>query len=984
MLLLVLTACGASPEAKKARHTENADKFYANKQYKEAVIEYLNVLRLDGNNKYSMTQLAAIALENGSTAQSLAYLLKARELDPEDLDLRLKIAQIYSMLHKTADSRKEVEFILDKDPKNMDAMNLIATFATSREEVDDALARLKELEPDPKDLPKFNMALGALYVRKGDLMRAEDSFLEALKGESNFPDAHLALADLAVMKKDYTQAEQEYKAAAELMPGATPAQVKLADFYTTTNDTDAAKKVLEGTLEKNPQFLPALHRLARIALEKRDYDECSRLVELVFQKDSADMDARMTRAQMLLAKNEVGGAIADLEQIVSARPDVAYSKFLLGLAYMTKGDLFKSKMLLQGAVDLDPNLTPAVLRLAEVNVRTGSYRAATEGLLRVLAKDPGNLDAYLLLPEAVKSPQEVSQAIELLEKALPRFNNDPKLSLALGSLYLKGNNSSRAEDAIKEMQTKDPDSVQTHVLLGDIAVRKKDFPRAEQEYKAAADLSKGVSAAQMKLAEFYLHQNNLAECKRILSECVEKAPEFLPASYYLAKLSLMEKDMDGSLKLVNKILASNPNYTDAIILRAEVYLAQGRTSEAIHDLQEVLKINPASLSALEALALAYMQQSDFATARSTLQELFRLDPDVVDPRVRLAELDIRAGDYRTAIENIEGLHGRGVKDPVLDLLLGTAYLGNNEPAKASASILKYLDKHPDNSRAKHLYGMALVAQGKRSEAVRYFDEALNGTPPILESLKQLITIDIAAKNLDAALGRVTRQTELFPTNGELYLLLGRVHIVRKRIDLAEQAFLRAIELDPKLIQAYSDLAQVYTLNKKTDLATARLEELLKLDPKNIGALMLSGLLYQQKNEVNKARDAFEAVLGISPGFVAAANNLAYLYCEFLDDSEKALKFAKIAKDGAPEDPSVSDTLGWALYKRGSYNWALPYLQEGVSKLPDNPEVQFHLGMAYYQLGDMDNAKDTLKKAVGTGLQFRGLADAKKVLSEIPQ
>ena len=37
-LLIALAACGASPQVKKARYLESGDKFFAMKQYKEAVI----------------------------------------------------------------------------------------------------------------------------------------------------------------------------------------------------------------------------------------------------------------------------------------------------------------------------------------------------------------------------------------------------------------------------------------------------------------------------------------------------------------------------------------------------------------------------------------------------------------------------------------------------------------------------------------------------------------------------------------------------------------------------------------------------------------------------------------------------------------------------------------------------------------------------------------------------------------------------------
>ena len=98
--------------------------------------------------------------------------------------------------------------------------------------------------------------------------------------------------------------------------------------------------------------------------------------------------------------------------------------------------------------------------------------------------------------------------------------------------------------------------------------------------------------------------------------------------------------------------------------------------------------------------------------------------------------------------------------------------------------------------------------------------------------------------------------------------------------------------------------------------------------------------------------------------------------------EKALSLAKTAKNGAPEDPNIADTLGWILYKEGNYDWALTSLKESAAKIPDNAEVQYHLGMTQYQLGNLDEAKQALDLALKSGKEFKGAPEAKKALAEI--
>ena len=89
-----------------------------------------------------------------------------------------------------------------------------------------------------------------------------------------------------------------------------------------------------------------------------------------------------------------------------------------------------------------------------------------------------------------------------------------------------------------------------------------------------------------------------------------------------------------------------------------------------------------------------------------------------------------------------------------------------------------------------------------------------------------------------------------------------------------------------------------------------------------------------------------------------------------------------AKELAPDDPQISDTLGWILYKRGLYQRARALLKESVARLPDNAEVQYHYGMASWKTGDSDGAKTALRVAANSTRDFPGRDEARKTLNEL--
>ena len=81
------------------------------------------------------------------------------------------------------------------------------------------------------------------------------------------------------------------------------------------------------------------------------------------------------------------------------------------------------------------------------------------------------------------------------------------------------------------------------------------------------------------------------------------------------------------------------------------------------------------------------------------------------------------------------------------------------------------------------------------------------------------------------------------------------------------------------------------------------------------------------------------------------------------DLPRALLLAQSARDAAPQDPQIADTLGWVQYKQGAYPSAEALLREAAEKLPTNAEVLYHLGMAQAKLGKNAEARASLQKSL---------------------
>jgi Tfp pilus assembly protein PilF len=316
------------------------------------------------------------------------------------------------------------------------------------------------------------------------------------------------------------------------------------------------------------------------------------------------------------------------------------------------------------------------------------------------------------------------------------------------------------------------------------------------------------------------------------------------------------------------------------------------------------------------------------------------------------------------------------------VLLGSAYLSKRNPAKAEDAFRKMAAAAPKDHRAPYLTGVALQTQGKKVEAAQEFERALTLAPQAVEPLGALVAQALAARQPDRALARVKKQADQEPKSAGLQHLLGLVHNVRKETAAAEAAFLRALELDPENLQSYMSLGRLYLASRDEARALARFEEALRLKPADVVARMMTAQIHLGRGETAKAKAAYERILTAQPRFVPAANNLAWILAHEGTDKDRALQLAQLAKQGAPENPHVSDTLGWILFQRGLYDRAWNLLRESAAKLPDNPEVQYHAGLAARQLGQAEAARTFLQRAVASAAEFPAKREAQKALAEL--
>lgn len=114
--------------------------------------------------------------------------------------------------------------------------------------------------------------------------------------------------------------------------------------------------------------------------------------------------------------------------------------------------------------------------------------------------------------------------------------------------------------------------------------------------------------------------------------------------------------------------------------------------------------------------------------------------------------------------------------------------------------------------------------------------------------------------------------------------------------------------------------------------------------------MLKGGAHEQAGDWAAAKPALEKAVALSPLQPVALNYLGYAQLERRENVKAALALIERASQLKPDDPAITDSLGWAHYLVGDVTRAIPVLERAVQGQPGDPTINEHLGDAYWAVG----------------------------------
>jgi tetratricopeptide (TPR) repeat protein len=940
-------------------------------QWKAVEPEIAAVQKIDPSNVEGLTFDGERELALGHEKEAESSFNKALSLSPGAVPALVGMGDLFRHENQPEKSSSFYREALARDPKNSRALTGLGFLEQKAGKTDEAKENFRK----------------AMEADKADL-RSRIIFANFLAGEGN---ARQAIALLKAVPA---------KGADIRIP------VKIAEYEVMLGENAKAIALMHPLeLQKIP--LPDIY----LVLAKA-YQGSGRLGEAIGAANHlASMDGvppimKIVAARVEIAGRNLGKAKKILDSI-SEMPHLPVSFWqTLGQLEENQKNPAEAINVLDKGLENYPDNNILLLSLADAQALKNNYKESVRILDRLLQKDPknpaiigrlGNLKVRKIGPKA-----EVAYYREMSRKY-------PDVT-GIEFLYLLSLASSKhLPDAIREAKTyigSNPSNQQVRFLLAQFELQSGKRSEAITLYKSILDSNSKNLQALHALADQELAEGHFPEAESLFRRSLAIQPDDAGLEVGLGEALLAEHQKDAAEKAFHQALEINPNQPLALLESAKYAILSGRSQEALTDLTPLMKANFPVLQKAQLQwlwGLAAENNRDLKGAIDSFKKATQLDPKNAAYHASLGDLFANLSEWDSALPELDRSlslnpnlslvkltrdwvsvnrtigHPEAEKlrkivaeasgyqkdhdgDLTSGLIEARADILLNDLSSAQKVFDQILAKNPDNPTALLGKAAILLSQNHPKEARSVIDHLLANHPNDVQGNLMMASIDQKEGNARGEIDRLVKVHESHPDWVQPAVALAGADLDLGRFEEAKSIAFSLHEEHPSLPIALYLLGNAEMGLKNYREAMRNFRILAKSTKMAAPIYNLMSVAAMRLDEKDKARKYLDLALKASPNDPAVLNNMAFFLAYNMKDLSKALEYAKKAVKLAPQ-PFVQDTLGYVLFKMGSYEKAEPHFKTAYDAHFRDPEFLYHMGMNEWKLGKNEQASSHLRKAV---------------------
>ncbi len=327
------------------------------------------------------------------------------------------------------------------------------------------------------------------------------------------------------------------------------------------------------------------------------------------------MQELYAQAKQAQQRGDDAVAIEKYKAMLKLAPHLAAGYNNLGMLYFNGHDYAHAAETLKRGLELNPNMPSASAMLGMSYFQMGEDGKAEPLLTKALKVKPGDDQVEMLLVHILINEKKFDEATIHLNAYLSRNPKDQEAWYLLGKSYLQ-----MSENALKEINQINPDSVVAHEITGEIDASMHNYDLALVEYKKAIDMAPHEPGTHMHMGDAFWNMSKWDSAQSEFRAELENDPNNCLAHWKLANAILEGNGSnDDALAETNKAIARCPTLMQARVDRARALVRLGKQPEALPDLLMAEKDSPNEPSIHFLLAAVYRAQGKSADAQEEMK-----------------------------------------------------------------------------------------------------------------------------------------------------------------------------------------------------------------------------------------------------------------------------------------------------------------------------------------------------------------------------
>ena len=894
-------------------------------------------------NAGNLASQAKQRLEEGKPAEAIALYSRYIGLRPDDNEAFAEFAKLMLARAEATDATRNdiarayntLETAVRRNPENDDLRRRLAEFQLRIGRTTDAREHLEVLRErldsgDLKDTPSSDDEKGRRPLDSNVLAILT---ARAMMGSSDFEEAARLVSSMIGFDMDTRTFTSEE-------PASVPTEAYLilgAILEDRLNDKEAASKVLDRLVEDQSQDVQAWLTRSGWNRQRGNLDAAEADINKAMEIDPENVNGIFAGFELALARRdfETAGSLAEKGRKLAPLDERAYRG--LAAVALQRGDVAGAEQVLLDGIEQLPSKASLLLMLSDTLLQQNKLEEVAQSIARIKELyGPSSPAVGLLEGRLLVAQRKWNEAKAKLELVRPLVMGSPDLvrqvDLYLGQCHAQLDEFDAQLDVNRRVLSEDPSSLAARAGTASALAAAGKPDEALAEFEAIALAIPAERLATVPQVWYPLLQLRMQQ---------------------QARLPVAQRDwsrVDQLLDSLEQSAAMTP--TQLSLLRADVLVRKGEVESAREILEQASRDDggPQAWAALTTLILRSSGADEAAAV------LGRVPADVA---TSAAMLTVRAqvaarGDAEVRDKDLAELEKQAMAladEEAVNVLttIASVYISSGDAGAAERLWREVVKRQPDNTRAREAVLELMMNQGdleKAKAAAADVATAAGGTSArsrVAEASVKIFEVRQAQKKRQES---GDTDTALTPDE-------------QKLVDESRNLLIEAENDRPGWGQVQSLTAEVELLRGNTAGAIDRLKKAVAIGPANPAVVRRLVALLYTVNRLEEAQSVL-ATLG-AEGEVGSDRLTAEkeLQAGKVDEAI-ALAERSVAKDSNNADDLL--WLGQILDRSGKKDRAGEVLLRATEVAPDRSDVQLALFSHQAATGKKQAAERTLERA----------------------